>query len=577
MKVITNDEKRLYKKAVKYLYPFKYRIVIIYLSTIISNLLGLLPILYMGKIIDCIVTSDLNGVKSIILKLILIYLVSTFFSIMETFFANQTINRMAKSIKDSLYEKIIYYKFSEYNIINHGKLLTTLENDSIVVSQFFINEILNTAIALLTLIVSIVFIFSMSFELSMIAIISFPITFIGNIIFGSKSKQYSNQSKSIKDRYYNFFKDTIDNIKQIKCLNIEREFRLKNNSITKHDSDVSIILSVVNMFSGLFSSIVTSVSEWLTMFVAAILIINSDLTIGTYVAFNGYLIKFMESMKSLLSVNITIQTTSVSLKRIDDILCIDTEELGKGINLENSNGDIVFKNVYFKYKSNNEYVIKNLSARFKKNTVSVLVGENGAGKTTILDLLAKLYKVNNGSIYIGDKNIDSLSKESVRNNISYIQQNPVIFNDTIFNNFRFVKNNITKEEVLRIISLVGLSKMIKTLPRGLNTLIGNNGHAFSGGEKQRIAIGIALAKKSKLLLLDEITSDLDGKAEGNIIDIIKDVSKYCTVIMIAHRINSIKNIDNIYVLKEGFILAKGTHEELTKKCGYYSSLVGKYK
>ena len=454
MKVITNDEKRLYKKAVKYLYPFKYRIVIIYLSTIISNLLGLLPILYMGKIIDCIVTSDLNGVKSIILKLILIYLVSTFFSIMETFFANQTINRMAKSIKDSLYEKIIYYKFSEYNIINHGKLLTTLENDSIVVSQFFINEILNTAIALLTLIVSIVFIFSMSFELSMIAIISFPITFIGNIIFGSKSKQYSNQSKSIKDRYYNFFKDTIDNIKQIKCLNIEREFRLKNNSITKHDSDVSIILSVVNMFSGLFSSIVTSVSEWLTMFVAAILIINSDLTIGTYVAFNGYLIKFMESMKSLLSVNITIQTTSVSLKRIDDILCIDTEELGKGINLENSNGDIVFKNVYFKYKSNNEYVIKNLSARFKKNTVSVLVGENGAGKTTILDLLAKLYKVNNGSIYIGDKNIDSLSKESVRNNISYIQQNPVIFNDTIFNNFRFVKNNITKEEVLRIISLV---------------------------------------------------------------------------------------------------------------------------
>ena len=344
---------------------------------------------------------------------------------------------------------------------------------------------------------------------------------------------------------------------------------IKNHSISLGNDKITLEKNLSKLW--ILINFLNTFSQVLLIFISGWLAYNKIVSYGIIISVGNLSNQLFNSLQSFGEVYSKYILSKSILRKYD--LDLQVKKVDKSEMIFSDK--IITSNLSYSY--NNKEKINFPDICIKKNGKYIIIGESGTGKTTILDLLAKLYKVNNGSIYIGDKNIDSLSKESVRNNISYIQQNPVIFNDTIFNNFRFVKNNITKEEVLRIISLVGLSKMIKTLPRGLNTLIGNNGHAFSGGERQRIAIGIALAKKSKLLLLDEITSDLDGKAEGNIIDIIKDVSKYCTVIMIAHRINSIKNIDNIYVLKEGFILAKGTHEELLKKCGYYSSLVGKYK
>lgn len=384
----------------------------------------------------------------------------------------------------------------------------------------------------------------------------------------------SDEINNVSEKYKELQSNSFNMINGSHILNNYSSLKLmlgviKNHSISLGNDKITLEKNLSKLW--ILINFLNTFSQVLLIFISGWLAYNKIVSYGIIISVGNLSNQLFNSLQSFGEVYSKYILSKSILRKYD--LDLQVKKVDKSEMIFSDK--IITSNLSYSY--NNKEKINFPDICIKKNGKYIIIGESGTGKTTILDLLAKLYKVNNGSIYIGDKNIDSLSKESVRNNISYIQQNPVIFNDTIFNNFRFVKNNITKEEVLRIISLVGLSKMIKTLPRGLNTLIGNNGHAFSGGERQRIAIGIALAKKSKLLLLDEITSDLDGKAEGNIIDIIKDVSKYCTVIMIAHRINSIKNIDNIYVLKEGFILAKGTHEELLKKCGYYSSLVGKYK
>lgn len=179
--------------------------------------------------------------------------------------------------------------------------------------------------------------------------------------------------------------------------------------------------------------------------------------------------------------------------------------------------------------------------------------------------------------FFGKYNQRDINPSSIRENISYIHQDPVIFNDTIVENFRIANRKIKYEEIREICELVDLDKFICTLPNEYNTVLGFGGIQLSGGEKQRLAIAIALAKKSKILLLDEITSDLDGNTESKMIDIIKTISEFCTVIMISHRLSSIKCIPNIYVLKDGVIVAQGNHDILSTSSNDYLEIVGQYK
>lgn len=575
--ILSKEEKSLFKKVFKFIEPFKFNLIIIYISTILSNILALLPLYYMGIIIDSIVNKNISDVKLTILKLIVIFTVTSIFSLFETYFSNVTINKISKNIKDEIYNNSIYYKMTEFDKVNPGKLLSTIENDTIIIGQFFISDILNTIVALLTLIVSIFFIIKMSWILSTIALISFPITFLGYIFFGKKSKKYSSEIRNIRDKYFRFFHDYVKSIKQIKCLNAEDYFVNKHESITRVFSEKTIILANIGMVSSLFSLTITSISEWIIMLVAAYLIIETSLTIGAYVAFNGYFSKFMNSMRGLLNINITLQTTSVSINRVYDLLNNITENFEDNALVASIGGDISIKNVDFKYSNNGPEIIKNLTTEFKENTISVIVGRNGEGKTTLFDLIVNLYDIDKGEILYGEINQKSVPKRVLRDSISYIHQNPIIFNDSFIENFRLMDRKICNEEIEKYCKIVELDSYINKLPDKYNSIIGNSGVKLSGGERQKLAIALALAKKSNILLLDEITSDLDGNSENSIIKILKNISKDHTIIMISHRLTSIINIPNIYVFNNGRIVDNGEHQYLIKNCKEYLEIIGEMK
>jgi len=235
------------------------------------------------------------------------------------------------------------------------------------------------------------------------------------------------------------------------------------------------------------------------------------------------------------------------------------------------NHKIVFKDVSFSY--DDRPILKNVSAEIKENTMTAIVGPSGSGKTTFCNLIARFWDVNSGEILIGGKNIKDYKIENLMNSISMVFQDVYLFEDTIENNIKFGKQNASHEEVVQAAKKARCHEFIEVLPEGYNTLIGEGGASLSGGEKQRISIARAMLKDADIIIFDEATANIDPENEDKLKEAIESLTKNKTVIMIAHRLKTIRNADQILVLKDGEIVERGSHEELIKNNGLYSDLI----
>ena len=235
------------------------------------------------------------------------------------------------------------------------------------------------------------------------------------------------------------------------------------------------------------------------------------------------------------------------------------------------NHKIVFKDVSFSY--DDRPILKNVSAKIKENTMTAIVGPSGSGKTTFCNLIARFWDVNSGEILIGGKNIKDYKIENLMNSISMVFQDVYLFEDTIENNIKFGKQNASHEEVVQAAKKARCHEFIEALPEGYNTLIGEGGASLSGGEKQRISIARAMLKDADIIIFDEATANIDPENEDKLKEAIESLTKNKTVIMIAHRLKTIRNADKILVLKDGEIVERGSHEELIKNNGLYSDLI----
>ena len=235
------------------------------------------------------------------------------------------------------------------------------------------------------------------------------------------------------------------------------------------------------------------------------------------------------------------------------------------------NHNIVFKDVYFSY--DDRPILKNVSAEIKENTMTAIAGPSGSGKTTFCNLIARFWDVNSGEILIGGKNIREYKIENLMNSISMVFQDVYLFEDTIENNIKFGKQNASHEEVVQAAKKARCHEFIEALPEGYNTLIGEGGASLSGGEKQRISIARAMLKDAGIIIFDEATANIDPENEDKLKEAIESLTKNKTVIMIAHRLKTIRNADQILVLKDGEIVERGSHEELIKNNGLYSDLI----
>jgi len=313
-------------------------------------------------------------------------------------------------------------------------------------------------------------------------------------------------------------------------------------------------------------------SYFIMICIVAYEIYTGSITIPVGVIIFNFGNRYNSLIDNINFIHETIKRFNLSATRIFDIFTANNyeKETFGDLHLDKVNGDFEFKNVSFKYKRKN--VLKNLSFKVNANETVAFVGKSGSGKTTIFNLLCKMYDNYKGTITIDGIDIKKLDKDSIRGNITIVSQNPYIFNMSIKDNLKLVKENLTNKEIKEAIRMAYLEDFIESLPDKYDTIVGEGGVNLSGGQKQRLAIARAFVQKTEIILFDEATSALDNVAQKAIKKAIDNLQKDYTILIIAHRLETIKNADRIMMLDGGKIIAEGSHEKLLKTCKEYKEL-----
>jgi subfamily B ATP-binding cassette protein MsbA len=321
----------------------------------------------------------------------------------------------------------------------------------------------------------------------------------------------------------------------------------------------------------------TGIMIALLIFISAKLVSSNELEVSNFFSFLAAMMLAYQPVRSLATLNITIHQGLSGARRVlpvvDDKPKIKDETDAKELLV--SEGKITFENLYFNYSKNEDQILKNLNLNFQGKKMTALVGQSGAGKSTILNLIPRFYDANSGDIKIDDQSIYKTSLLSLRKDISLVSQDTTLFDDTIRNNIIYAKPDATVKEIEEAAKFSFADEFIEKLPQKYDTLIGENGIRLSGGQKQRLSIARALLKKSKIILLDEATSSLDADTENKIQKAINFLTLGRTTIVIAHRLSTILNSDKIYVINEGSTLAEGKHEDLLISSKEYKNFYDK--
>ena len=455
-----------------------------------------------------------------------------------------------------------------------GKYISNLNFDVNQITRMLAEAFLSIFKDGLTLIGLLCVMFLQNWKLSLIAIIMIPLASITAKILGKRMSKISTQAQEKSGDLNRYLIDLFKNHKIIKIFQRENYEENRSESFVNDLKEKSAKISAVYIRSAPVMEILTGIMIAILIFYSGKLIISGELAINNFFSFLAAMMLAYQPVKTLTKVNIAIAQGFAAAERILPIIDINNE-----INLNEdkdklniSEGNIIFDNINFTYKSNlANKVLQNISAEFNGGKMTALVGHSGSGKSTLLNMIPRIYAPTSGNIRLDDQDISKFNLSSLRSQISIVDQNTTLFDDTVLNNIKYARPEASNEEVLEAAKQSMCKEFINNLENGFETMIGENGVKLSGGEKQRLSIARAFLKKSKIILLDEATSSLDSETEEKIQKALSQLILNKTTIVIAHRLSTILNSDNIYVVDNGKIVDSGKHEELLAQSKVYKN------
>lgn len=483
-------------------------------------------------------------------------------------------NGVLTDLRKNIYKHIIELPISFYSKRKKGDIMARVLGD--------INEMQNSFFILLELIVrepltiifSLVVMFSISWQLSIFVLLFIPISGFLISSIGKRLKRQSLRAQQESGQLISTVEETLTGLKIVKSYNAEITFKKRfTNSADR-------ILKLVNKI-GLKNNLAGPLSEVLGIITIAILLwyggklvlIEKVIEGTTFIGFMALAYGILTPAKAISKASYRVKNGVAAADRVFEILFHEDTmpDHKNAIKLSGFNDKIELKNVSFKYE--NEYVLKDFSMTVKKGQSVALVGQSGSGKSTIANLLTRFYDVNKGTISIDGNDIKNTTKTSLRSQIGLVTQDSILFNNSIKNNLKIGKDSATDREIIEALKVANAWEFVKELPEGIETNIGDAGNSLSGGQKQRLSIARAVLKNAPIMILDEATSALDTESELLVQDALEKMMKNRTSVVIAHRLSTIQNADHIIVMKQGKMVEQGKHQELLDKKGVYYSLV----
>jgi len=559
--------KQIVKKYAKF-------ILIVAIFIVINMYVITLPAKIIGNIVDLMVNMESNQKEIIshifyLLGVAITYLLTRLpWRALATYISRS----FERAVKDKIFSQFIKLKMTDLQNIKNGEFMSYFTKDIAEIRAFFFRCI---SYGIRIIVIFIINIYSMITNVNMKLTVITLCPIIITIFVVIKLKAYVEKSFKKSQQYFTelseYVQESTDSIRTIKAYAGEyhqlKEFMHKNNLLKKSNNTVDIHATLLSTSINLGFGICYAIA----LLVGSKLVLNGEISIGDFTAFNGYIGLFYGPVSWIPSLISRYKRAQISFQRVDKIFQLEREKINlKNIEEEESlTGDIVIKNLTYNYPTTIEVALKNINLTIPQGKTLGIIGTIGSGKTTLMNLLMKLYAIQNGKIEIGGKDINEIPTEVIRNNICYITQEHFLFSTTVKENITLFKDGYEEQDIIDSTKRSMLREEIQEMKNGINTMIGERGVDLSGGQKQRVILSRAFLQKSNIVILDDAFSALDNKTEESVLENVKELTKDKTCIIISNRISDIKEADEIVVLEDGEIIQRGVHDNLSTIPGLY--------
>lgn len=572
------DKKKMFARIWEIARPYKWTLLLsIVLFFVITGLNMVNP--YINRVlVDEYITPHnvgaFSGFCTVILSMFVLHIVTKGISIFRSMALISTGNKIIVRLREMVFDKVQMLSVSKISKRTAGEIMQRVTGDTQEIQQFVVYRLSDIIEQSLIFIGISIMLFMEDWKLALMILLPIPLMSVFHRVFWRYTHKIYHKQWELNAKSSTILHDIFSGIRVVKAFGMEQYEMDKYDKVTYAEAEIS---AKNEKFYAIFRPILDffmRTGELFLLFYVGNAILNGDMTLGEMAQFSSYVSMLYSGPVFLLS-NLQRQLTRLftSMVKVFDLLDEEVEigdkEEAKNIRIK---GQISFDNVHFGYDDATE-VLKGISLDIQPGEFIGIVGKSGVGKSTLINLVMRLYEVEDGAIRIDGEDIRDLSQECLRSQIGVVLQETFLFSGTVYDNIAYAKPDATRDEIITAAKVAGAHEFIMKLPDGYNTKVGEKGHTLSGGERQRISIARALLHDPRILILDEATASLDTETEKQIQDALQKLSKNRTTLAIAHRLSTLRNATRLIVLDKGKIAEVGTHEELVKKQGIYYGLV----
>lgn len=595
----TVKEQKLKKGTVSrifsYAKPYKSSIIFFLITVVIDAVLVVASPLILKKLIDeGVIPGDSNLVTRMALLVGLIAIADAIFSLIGRWFSSRIGEGLIYDLRSEVFGHVQRQSIAFFTRTQTGALISRINSDVIGAQQAFTSTLSGIVSNVLTLLLVAGAMFSLSWQITIFSLLLLPIFLLPTRWIGRKLQGLTRESFGVNAEMSTTMSERF-NVAGALLVKLYGDFEKEKAEFSKKArkvADIGISIALLQRFFFILLTSIAAVATALAYGVGGNLAVNKEITLGTLLAITTLLVRLYGPLTALSNIRVDVMTALVSFERVFEVLDLEpmVRDKPKTVDVSNSQLSISFENVHFTYPKGSEIslaslesaareaqmesgeILKGITFEIPAGKMTALVGYSGSGKSTISSLIPRLYDVTSGSIKINGTDLRDFRLKSLRNAVGVVTQDSHMFHESIAANLRYAKPEATEDELIAVCRSAQIWDFVKTLPNGLETIVGDRGHRLSGGERQRLAIARLLLKSPQIVILDEATAHLDSENEALVQSALNEALQNRTSLVIAHRLSTVHHADQIIVLDSGSIVEKGRHEELISAKGAYADL-----